>query len=408
VLGLTVSLGSTVLAEREADRVAVAEAGLSPDYIRLLARVVERVRKEYVDPIEEQRIIENAIRGILSDLDPHSKYLPPDDYEEVRISTTGNYSGIGLDVSIENGRVMVVSPLPGAPAAEAGIQPGDQLLAVDGVPVDIDDLEKTVSRMRGKAGTTVRLEVSRDGAENPLEFDIVRADIHVQTVRAELVDERIAYVRLTSFSNTTDDDLAAAAIDLQANAPNGLEGMVLDLRNNPGGVLEAAVDVADLFLSEGLIVRGSGRARQARFERYAGAGDPLEDIPLVVLVNGGSASASEIVAGALKDHGRALLVGSKTYGKGSVQTVMPIGEGSAIKLTTSLYITPSGAQINGTGIEPDVSVKTAGSKRVYAGAGGTEAMLEDHQLREALRTVGFTRPMPEPVTATAAASTDVH
>lgn len=409
VLGLAVSLGGTVLAQREADRVAVAEVadvGLSPEYINLLARVVERVRKEYVDPIEEQRIIENAIRGILSDLDPHSKYLPPDDYEEVRISTTGNYSGIGLDVSIENGRVMVVSPLPGAPAAEAGIQPGDQLLAVDGVPVDIDDLEKTVSRMRGKAGTTVRLEVSRDGAENPLEFDIVRADIHVQTVRAELVDERIAYVRLTSFSNTTDDDLAAAAIDLQAKAPNGLEGMVLDLRNNPGGVLEAAVDVADLFLSEGLIVRGSGRARQARFERYAGAGDPLEDIPLVVLVNGGSASASEIVAGALKDHGRALLVGSKTYGKGSVQTVMPIGEGSAIKLTTSLYITPSGAQINGIGIEPDVSVKSAGAKRIYAGTGGADAMLEDQQLREALRTVGYAQALPEPATATAAASND--
>jgi carboxyl-terminal processing protease len=409
VLGLAVSLGGTVLAQREADRVAVAEVadvGLSPEYINLLARVVERVRKEYVDPIEEQRIIENAIRGILSDLDPHSKYLPPDDYEEVRISTTGNYSGIGLDVSIENGRVMVVSPLPGAPAAEAGIQPGDQLLAVDGVPVDIDDLEKTVSRMRGKAGTTVRLEVSRDGAENPLEFDIVRADIHVQTVRAELVDERIAYVRLTSFSNTTDDDLAAAAIDLQAKAPNGLEGMVLDLRNNPGGVLEAAVDVADLFLSEGLIVRGSGRARQARFERYAGAGDPLEDIPLVVLVNGGSASASEIVAGALKDHGRALLVGSKTYGKGSVQTVMPIGEGSAIKLTTSLYITPSGAQINGIGIEPDVPVKSAGAKRIYAGTGGADAMLEDQQLREALRTVGYAQALPEPATATAAASND--
>src|SRR5690606_20595221 len=305
VLGLTVSLGSTVLAEREADRVAVAEAGLSPDYIRLLARVVERVRKEYVDPIEEQRIVENAIRGILADLDPHSKYLPPDDYEEVRISTTGNYSGIGLDVSVEDGKVSVVTPLAGAPAAEAGILPGDVLLAVDGVSVDGDNLEQTVSRMRGAPGTVVHLTVRRDGVAEPLEFALTRADIHVQTVRSELVDERIGYFRITSFAKTTDDDLEAAALELQAKAPGGLEGVVLDLRNNPGGVLEAAIDVADLFLAEGLIVRGSGRARQARFERYAGDGDLLENVPVVVLVNGGSASASEIVAGALKDHGRA-------------------------------------------------------------------------------------------------------
>src|SRR5690606_32792123 len=279
VLGLTVSLGSTVLAEREADRVAVAEAGLSPDYIRLLARVVERVRKEYVDPIEEQRIVENAIRGILADLDPHSKYLPPDDYEEVRISTTGNYSGIGLDLSVEEGQVKVVSPLDGAPAARAGILPGDVLIAVDGVPVDEDNLEKTVSRMRGKPGTVVRLSVRRDGVPEPLEFALTRADIHVQTVRAELVDGRIGYFRITSFSNGTDEDLEAAALALEAEAPGGLEGAVLDLRNNPGGVLEAAIDVADLFLSEGLIVRGTGRARQARFERYAGKGDLLEDVP---------------------------------------------------------------------------------------------------------------------------------
>jgi len=407
VLGFTVSLGSTVLAEREAERVAVAEAGLSPQYIELLTRVVERVRQEYVDPIEEQRIVENAIRGILADLDPHSKYLPPDDYEEVRISTTGNYSGIGLDVRIDEGKVVVVDPIEGAPAARAGILPGDVLLAVDGVPVDNEHLEKTVSRMRGRPGTVVHLTVQRDGVAEPLEFALTRADIHVQTVRSELVDGRIGYIRITSFSNTTDEDLEAAALALERQAANGLEGLVLDLRNNPGGVLEAAVDVADLFLAEGLIVRGTGRARQARFERYAGKGDLLEEIPLVLLVNGGSASASEIVAGALKDHGRALLVGTKTYGKGSVQTVMPIGEGRAIKLTTSLYITPSGAQINGVGIEPDVVVKGMGSKRMYAGAGGVSAMLDDPQLSEALRTIGYSRPLPEPATATASASPDV-
>jgi carboxyl-terminal processing protease len=257
------------------------------------------------------------------------------------------------------------------------------------VPVSGNNLDATISRMRGKPGTIVKLDVLRDGFEQPLQFPVTRADIHVQTVRAELIDERFGYIRLTSFANTTAADLEAAAVALKAQAPYGLQGMVLDLRNNPGGVLEAAVSVADLFLAEGLIVRGSGRARQARFERFASAGGVLEETPLVLLVNAGSASASEIVAGALKDHGRAPLVGAKTYGKGSVQTVMPIGEGSAIKLTTSLYITPSGTQINGIGIEPDVAVKAASSKRIYRGHGALEAVLDDEQLREALHILGF-------------------
>src|SRR5690554_3452414 len=401
VLGLTVSVGGTVLAEREADRaadrVAVARAdragragGLEPEYVELLTRVVERVRNEYVDPVEERRIVENAIRGILGDLDPHSKYLPPSDYEEVRISTSGNYSGVGLDLKVENGSVKVVSPLEGSPAAEAGIQAGDVLIAVDGERVDGDRLDETIGRMRGKPGTIVELRVQREGAAEPLDFAMTRADIHVRTVRSELIADRFAYIRLTSFANTTAADLEAAFLSLSDEAPAGIDGLVLDLRNNPGGVLEAAVDVADLFLADGLIVRGSGRARQARFERYASGGDLLETVPLVVLVNGGSASASEIVAGALKDHGRASLVGTKTYGKGSVQTVMPIGAGSAIKLTTSLYITPSGALINGVGIEPDVPVKAASSKRIYRGADGSVAIFEDDQLREALQLIGHT------------------
>ncbi len=403
VLGFTLSVGSTVFADRHADRAPAPEATLAPEYVQLLARVVERVRREYVDPIEEQRIIENAIRGILADLDPHSKYLPPNDYEEVRISTSGNYSGIGLDVTRDGDRITVVNPVAGAPAAAAGIRRGDVLLAVDGVAIGDDNLDRAVSRMRGKAGTIVRLTMQREGAEAPLEFAVARAPIHVQTVRAELVDGRIGYARITSFSNATDNDLEAVARQFLQQTAGGLEGLILDLRNNPGGVLESAVDVADLFLSDGLIVRGSGRARQARFERYAGPGHLLEDLPVVVLVNGGSASASEIVAGALQDHGRALLIGTKTYGKGSVQTVMPIGEGSAIKLTTSLYITPSGAQINGTGIEPDVEVNGVSSKRIYAGTGGIDAMLEDLQLLEALRALGYVqRPYIDAGTTTAA------
>ena len=389
VLGLTVSLGSTVMAQREGAQEPAAGAGLSPEYLDMLTRVVERVRAEYVDPVDERRIVENAIRGILADLDSHSKYLPPDDYEDVRISTTGNYSGVGLDISVEDGRVTVVAPLDGAPAAQAGILPGDIVVAIDDVPVDEANLEETVGRMRGRAGSVVRLDVLRDGAVEPLQFALTRADIHVRTVRGELLEGGVGYLRLTSFSNTTAADLEQAAADLRREAGAELRGIVLDLRNNPGGVLEAAIDVADLFLDEGLIVRGSGRARQGRFERHAGAGDALEDVPAVVLVNSGSASASEIVAGALKDHGRARLVGTRTYGKGSVQTVMPLGEGSAIKLTTSLYITPSGVSINGVGIEPDSLVTSPDPKRLYRGPGSRTAFLEDEQLRAALGVIGF-------------------
>ncbi|HEX7080961.1 MAG TPA: S41 family peptidase [Gammaproteobacteria bacterium] len=404
VLGLTMSLGGTVLAGREVQHDVGTHAGLSPENLRLLTEVVERVRDEYVNPVDERRIVENAIRGILGELDKHSRYLAPGDYEDVRISTTGNYSGVGIDVNVEEGKVVVIAPLEGSPAARAGILPGDVVVAVDGVPVDPENLEATVGRMRGEAGTSVTLDVARHGAAAPLEFTLTRADIHVNTVRSELLDDGFGYLRLTSFSNTTAKDLESAAIELRRDAGEELKGLVLDLRNNPGGVLEAAIDVSDLFLRQGLIVRGNGRARKATFERYADEGDVLEKVPLVVLVNGGSASASEIVAGALKDHGRARLVGTRTYGKGSVQTVMPLGQGSAIKLTTSLYVTPSGHSINGIGIEPDVTVENDDPKRRYRGPDGTTTMLEDRQLREALRLIGFTGlDIPaQPVTASRA------
>jgi carboxyl-terminal processing protease len=389
VLGLTVSFGSSVLAERQAMRNARPSTAVATEYLEQLVEVMERVRREYVDQIDDKRLIESAIRGMVQELDSHSRYLDTQQYEEIRIATTGNYSGVGLDVSLEDGRVTVVSPLDDAPAARAGIQPGDVVVSVDDMPVDDANVEDTVSRMRGEPGTEVTLSVLRDGRGDPVRFALTRAQIQVKTVRSAYLGDGYGYIRLMSFSDSTAADLGAAASALRNDAQADLRGLVLDLRNNPGGVLDAAVEVADLFLEDGLIVRGTGRIRQARFEQYAHAGGKLERVPLTVLVNNGSASASEIVAGAIKDHDRARLVGERTYGKGSVQTVVPLTEGSAIKLTTSRYLTPSGRSINGTGIEPDVLVRNADPARQYRGANSPVSLDEDRQLQEALRLIGY-------------------
>jgi carboxyl-terminal processing protease len=392
VLGLGVSLAGGVLADHQAPAqtgAAPEAAGLSPESMRLLNEVLERVRTEYVDQVDDQRLVESAIRGILENLDPHSRYLDPTQYADIRISTTGKYSGVGLDVSFEDGQVKVVSPLDGAPAAQAGILPGDIVVSVDHVPVSRENIEKTVDRMRGLPGTQVEVAVLRNGRTEPLEFELTRADIQVKTVRSTYLGDGYGYVKLTGFSDTTAKDLETAAVGLTNRARGPLRGLVLDLRNNPGGVLDAAVDVADMFLANGLIVRAEGRVRDATFAQYATAGDLLEQVPVVVLVNAGSASASEIVAGALKDRGRARLVGVRTYGKGSVQTVMPLGEGRAIKLTTSLYLTPSGRSINGVGIDPDDLVPSRDPDRLYDGSDGPEAAVRDNQLGEALRLLGY-------------------
>ena len=364
------------------------EEARAADSTDLLYEVIERVRREYVDRVDDQRLVDGAIRGIIEELDQHSSYLSATQYEEIRISTSGNYTGVGLDVSIDDGKVTVVAPLDGAPAARAGILPGDVVVSVDDVPVDQDNVEDAVNRMRGDVGTEVTLDVVRAGAEEPLHFALTRAEVRVDTVQEEYLGGRVGYVRMTSFSEHTSSDLRNAADALQRDAGGALTGLVLDLRSNPGGVLEAAVDVADAFLSDGLIVRGSGRIRQARFEQYAHAGDSLESVPMIVLVNGGSASASEIVAGALQDHHRARIVGERTYGKGSVQTVVPLGKGNAIKLTTSRYLTPSGRSINGTGIDPDVVVHARADQQ-YRGDSGPTARSDDPQLLEALKLISY-------------------
>ncbi len=366
VAGFGLSVGRTVQAEREIEpdptTKSVTRTATSPvpwQDARLLAEVLEHVRREYVENISDQELIEAAIRGLIADLDPHSAFLDAEQFDEIRISTTGEYSGVGIEVALENGVVKVITPIEDTPAFRAGVLAGDRILAVDDVPVNSENLNDTIDRMRGRVGTAVKISIARSPDPKPLEFTLSRASVQVHSVTQELLEPGLGYVKISHFSETTTPDLEAAIAKLKKASAGKLRGLVLDLRNNPGGVLEAAIGVSDVFLDGGLIVTANGRAPDARFSMDAKPGDDLDGAPLIVLVNSGSASASEIVAGALQDHSRARLVGSQTYGKGSVQTVMALSDGHAIKLTTSRYFTPSGASIHERGIKPDVVIEDA-------------------------------------------------
>ncbi len=323
---------------------------------RMLADVLERVKHDYVNPVDDHQLLQAAIRGMVSSLDPYSAYLDGDEYDEVKISSSGQYSGVGIEVSMEDEEVVVVSPFEGSPAAAAGIHPGDVIATIDGIAVNTATLADTIGRMRGKEGTTVKIGILREAGAEPLQFTLKRARVELRSVRAELLEPGMGYVRVSQFSETTGDDLDAALKDLRKRNGAALKGLVLDLRNNPGGVLEAAVAVSDTFLDKGVIVTAKGRTPESKFEMDATPGDALNGAPIVVLINGGSASAAEIVAGALKDNHRAKLMGRTTFGKGSVQTVIPLSGDRAIKLTTSLYYTPSGISINHRGIVPDIEL----------------------------------------------------
>jgi len=322
---------------------------------RLFAEVYERIKREYVDNVDDHELMEKAVRGMVSALDPHSAFLDSEEFEEMRLSTMGSYPGVGIEVVAEGGGVKILRPIEGSPAEQAGMQAGDLIVRIDGVDVGAD-LAGAINRMRGPAGSTVRLSVRRGAGPELLDFSLRRAKVDVRSVAQQGLEPGFGYLRITSFSETTADEVARAIVRLKRDNSGGLKGLVLDLRDNPGGVLEAGAAVADAFLEHGLIVSADGRTADAQFRMDATAGDLINGAALVVLVNGGSASAAEIVAGALKDHGRAELIGQKTYGKGSVQTVMPLSHGGALKLTTSRYFTPSGASIHDKGILPDVLV----------------------------------------------------
>lgn len=352
--------------------------GLPPGDARVLAEILARVKREYVEPVSGQQLMDNAVRGMLAELDPHSRFLNPREYEEIRINTSGTYTGVGLELQPGDGRVGVVTPIEGTPAFRAGIRAGDAILTIDGEPVDHRNVSQAILRMRGPAGSHVALTVARQGEAEPLAFDLQRSTVDVHSVRFRMLDGGYGYVSVSQFSDTTAKDLRRAVSRLNHATASGIRGLVLDLRDNPGGVLDAAVDVADSFLDAGLIVTASGRTREATFRHVAAPGDLLAGAPLVVLVNGGSASASEIVAGALQAHRRATIVGTRTFGKGSVQTVMPLSGGQAMKLTTSRYFTPSGVSIEGQGILPDVALP----------AGDAEA-----NLQQAARLLGSGPPL---------------
>jgi carboxyl-terminal processing protease len=378
VMGVSLSIGGGLLST---DR-PLSQHELSQEQAQLFAEVYDRVKREYVEPVDDAELLESAIRGMVSDLDPHSEFLDADEYREIRSSSLGSYTGIGIEVAEIGGAIHVISPIAGSPAARAGIRSGDELVAVNGKAIDASRLRNAMSLLRGTVGTKVTLSMLRD--ETLIDYEMRRQIIKVASVHKESLSPSYGYARINQFSDNTARELSEAIDDLQDAHGEMLEGVVLDLRNNPGGVLDAAVDVSDLFLDAGVIVTADGRSLDSRFTRSAHRGDILNGLPLVVLVNSGSASASEIVAGALQDHNRATIVGTNTFGKGLVQTVMPLSKGRAIKLTTSRYFTPSGDSIHEVGVTPDIVIEeTPGHPDLsLSGVLDSEA---DAQLSEALQ-----------------------
>ena len=349
VVGGSLTLGQHVMGARSDE--------LPLEQMRNFTDVFTRIKNDYVEEVTDEELLEHAIRGMLQGLDPHSAYLNTEEFNELRIGTTGEFGGLGIEVGMEDGFVKVVSPIDDTPAARAGIQAGDLIIRLDDTPVKGLSLNDAVKLMRGKPGSVLALTIIREGADAPLSIDIKRDIIKVTSVRNRMLEDGYGYLRISNFQTKTTTDMLKSIKSMKEEAGGSLRGMVLDLRNNPGGVLSGAVGVSDAFLNEGMIVYTDGRETDSKLRYDATNGDVLDGAPLVVLVNGGSASASEIVAGAMQDHGRAIVLGSKTFGKGSVQTIQDLPAGGAVKLTTSRYYTPNGRSIQALGIEPDISTK---------------------------------------------------
>ncbi len=333
------------------------KSNLPLEELQVFAEVFGKIKSEYVDATSDADLLNDAIQGMLSGLDPHSTFLEPEAFREVRISTEGKFGGLGIEVTTEDGRIKVVAPIDGTPAYDADIRSGDVIVSIDGQQVRGMDLREAVDSMRGEPGTRIVLTISRDGIPEPFDVPLVRAVIKVASVRGSLLEPGLGYARISSFQSGTANNLRTQIEKLERENEGPLEGLLLDLRNNPGGVLNSAVDVSDLFLESGTVVSTRGRDNVTDASYGSRPGDILDGVPMVVLVNGGSASASEIVAGALQDHGRAVVMGTRTFGKGSVQTVIPMNNGGALKLTTARYYTPLDRSIQARGIEPDIEVR---------------------------------------------------
>ncbi len=382
----------------------LAQSGAAPDAdssqvsFSLVKEIYDQVKASYVEPVTDKKLAESAVKGMLAGLDPHSSYMNAKEFKEMMVQTRGEFGGLGMQVTMENGLVKVVSPIDDTPAAKAGMKPNDLIVAIDDASVTDMTLEEAVDKLRGPVGSQVKITVRR-AQTDPFQLTLTRADIKVDPVKYSLQGKDIGYIRITNFSERTSANVEAAYKDLQGKASNKLIGVVLDLRNNPGGLLDEAVSVSNDFLDKGDIVSIKGRQNRdnRRFEAQPNH-DITHGLPIVVLINGGSASASEIVSGALQDDHRAVVLGTQSFGKGSVQTVLPVKEsGGAMRLTTALYYTPSGRSIQGTGITPDVVVEPARIEQV-----AVPQIQHEADLRGALKNTGGDNASPAPATAPAA------
>jgi carboxyl-terminal processing protease len=352
-VGVSVSLTSSVMAEKKVEQ----SAGIPLNELRNFSDIFARIKSDYVEDVDDKTLLEHAIRGMLTGLDPHSSYLDADEYKELKIGTTGKFGGLGIQVGMEDGFVKVISPIDDTPAFRAGLESGDLIIRLDDKSVKGMTLNDAVKIMRGDPGTDIKLTVIREGSDKPLPFTVTRDIISVQSVKSKMLEPDYGYIRISNFQSKTARDLVNEVSDLKKENKNELKGLVLDLRNNPGGVLSAAADVSDAFIDDGKLVYTKGRINNSQFEFNAKPGDIMNGLPIVVLINGGSASASEIVAGALQDHHRAVIMGSKSFGKGSVQPIQEFRSGGAVKLTPARYFTPSGRSIQGEGITPDITLE---------------------------------------------------
>lgn len=360
--------------------------------VQRFSNALSQIKKYYVKPTDDKELFDNAIRGMLNGLDPHSTYLDESAFKELQTSTSGEFGGLGIEVTMEEGVVKVVTPLVDTPAYKAGIKAGDYIIKLGSQSVQGITLKDAVELMRGKEGSTIDLTILRKGESKPLNFSIVREKILIKSVKSKLLDNNYGYVRLTQFQALTGEDMEKAIAQLKQQAGGNLKGLILDLRNNPGGLLDSAIQVSDAFIDSNkngkpeLIVYTQGRLPGSKFTALANPGDILNNAPLVVLINNGSASASEIVAGALKDNKRAIIIGTQSFGKGSVQTVLPLDEKRGIKLTTALYYTPSGTSIQAKGITPDIVVEEIAvpknTSKDEGFAGFSEADLSGHLLNK--------------------------
>ena len=370
LVGAVLALGTGTAA----GAAAATKGGNVPfEDLRVFAEVFGRIKSDYVERVPDKKLLEEAIQGMLNGLDPHSSYLNEEDYRELRVGTSGEFGGVGIEVGMEDGFLKVIAPIDDTPAARAGIKAGDTIIKLDDKTVKGMALDDAVKLMRGKPGTKIELTITREGREKPFDVTLERAVIKVVSVKGRLLEPGYLYIRLSQFQTHTAEDLIKTISRLKGQGP--VRGLILDLRNNPGGVLNAAVAVSDAFLESGLIVYTEGRVKDSQLRFQAAPDDVLDGAPMVVLVNGGSASASEIVAGALQDHKRAVVMGRQTFGKGSVQTIIPINERTALKLTTARYFTPNGRSIQADGIKPDIEL--AEVKVAKSGEGGAKLRESD-------------------------------